>query len=160
MPKASKRPSSAVRANYEEKKARHEHFANVIMEGASPSDAARAVGLHPSQATSIMRNEEVQMILHEARTQLTDMSTIKRIDVLNMFLDAVEMARLQADPAQMINGADKIAKYLNFYEPERIEITHSLDPNVLSKKLKAMSDEELYALAAQKAKTVDGEVIQ
>ena len=99
-------------------------------------------------------------MLHKARTEIEDISKIRRIDVLNMFLDAVEMARTLADPGQMINGADKIAKFLGYYEPERIEITHLTDKNVLASKLKGMSDEELYAIASQKAKVIEGEVAE
>lgn len=167
MPKASrdvmatkKQREKSIVTKQEELRAKHEHFANLIMEGHEPAQAARACGYAPSTAYNVMKNEEVQLMLHKARTEIEDISKIRRIDVLNMFLDAVEMARTLADPGQMINGADKIAKFLGYYEPERIEITHLTDKNVLASKLKGMSDEELYAIASQKAKVIEGEVAE
>lgn len=166
MPRASRDSIMAKQAReksvvtrQEEVRRQHEIFTNAIMEGHNQVDAARAAGYHPSTATSVMRNEEVQLMLAEARKEITDISTIKRIDVLNVFLDAIEMARTLADPAQMINGAKEVGKMLGFYEPEKVDIKLSMDSNVLAAKMRQMTDDELYELAAKKAKTVDGEVI-
>lgn len=167
MPKASrdsiiakKTREKSVVAKQKEVKAKHEAFANAILEGASESDAARAAGYHPASASTVMRQEDVQQHLASARQEISDTTTIRRLDVLNVFLDAIEMARTLADPANMINGADKVAKMMGYYAPETKRIELSMDQKVLDSKLKQLSDAELMELAAGNARVIEGEVLQ
>ena len=134
--------------------------ADALLEGHSQSDALRAAGYHPTNADNVMRQEDVQQYLAEARAELQDISTIKRIDVINVMLEAIDMARTLADPAQMINGAKEVGKMLGFYEPERIDITVSGSATAMAAKFKQLSDEELYKIASKKAKVIEGEVVQ
>ena len=167
MPKASRdkmvakqaREKSVVakQAEIEEK---HRIFANAIMEGASPSDAARAAGYHPSSALKVMRQEDVQRALVAARQEITEATTIKRLDVLNIMIEAIDMARTLADPATMIKGASEIGKMMGYYEPEKVDINVNLDQNVFHAKLKQLSDAELLEIASGRAKVVDGEVVE
>ena len=135
-------------------------FADAILTGASVSDAARAGGYHPGSAGAL-ESDTVVDILKRARAEIEDVTTIKRLDVLNMFLDAVEMARTMADPANMINGADKIAKMMGYYAPETKRLELSMDHSALGHKLRALSDEELMDLASQTQvpKLIEGEVV-
>lgn len=107
-----------------------------------------------------MRKEDVQNYLAEARKELSDASTLKRVDVLDILMEAIDMARTLADPAQMINGADKVAKMMGFYAPETLKLEVEGNHNVLASKFKALTDAELYEIAAGRAKVIDGEVIQ
>ena len=147
----------AKQAEIEEK---HRIFANAIMEGASPSDAARAAGYHPSSALKVMRQEDVQRALVAARQEITEATTIKRLDVLNIMIEAIDMARTLADPATMIKGASEIGKMMGYYEPEKVDINVNLDQNVFHAKLKQLSDAELLEIASGRAKVVDGEVVE
>lgn len=130
------------------------------MEGATESEAMRAAGYHPSNASNVMRKEEVQDMLAEARAEVEDLTTIKRLDVLNIFMEAIDMARTLADPGQMINGADKVAKMMGYYAPEKRLVELSVGQNVLQAKFQQMTDEELLEIAAGRAKVVDGEVLE
>jgi hypothetical protein len=105
-----------------------------------------------------MREESVQHMLAQARGDIEDLTTIKRLDVLQMFLEAIDMARTLSDPANMVNGADKIAKMLGYYAPEtkRIELTNN--QNVLSSKFRQMSDADLLEIAAGRGSIIDVEV--
>ena len=107
-----------------------------------------------------MRKEEVQDMLAEARAEVEDLTTIKRLDVLNLFMEAIDMARTLADPGQMINGADKVAKMMGYYAPEKRLVELSVGQNVLQAKFQQMTDEELLEIAAGRAKVVDGEVLE
>jgi tRNA A37 N6-isopentenylltransferase MiaA len=149
----NKRKPSAVNA-------RHKKVADAIMEGYSDAEAVRAAGYHPSNAKNIIRKEEVQEILAEARGEIEDLSTIKRLDVLNVFLEAIDMARMLSDPSQMINGADKVAKMMGYYAPETRRIELTAGQNVLQAKFQQMTDEELLEIAAGRARVIDGEVLE
>lgn len=151
-PKKSRR-SSAVNPQ-------HEAFANALLQGASDSEAARVAGYNPGNAFRVMRQETVQQILAESRAEIEELTTLKRLDVLNMFLEAIDMARVLADPGQMINGADKIAKMMGYYAPETKRIELTTDQGVLQSKFQQMTDQELLEIAAGRARVIDGEVLQ
>ena len=138
-------------------------IADAVLEGATLSEAARMAGMHPTNADRAMRDDDIKGYLKQAREEIEEISTMRRCDVLNLFVEAIDMARTLADPAQMINGADKIAKMMGYYAPEtkRIELTG--DAEVLSNKLRTMSDQDLLELVAKKrgenAKVIEGEVV-
>ena len=139
---------------------KHQAVVQALMEGATQQDALRAAGYHPSHAHNVIRTESVQGLLKKAREEVEDICTIRKIDVMSIFIEAIDMARIQADPANMINGADKVAKMMGYYAPETKRIELSDDGTVLSNRLRAMSDSELLDLAAKRAKVVEGEVIE
>lgn len=155
-PKAEKTPRQPSVAIDERRKI----VADAILEGHSDADALRAAGYHPGNASNVMRQEDVQQYLAEARGELQDITTLKRLDVINVFIEAIDMARTLADPAQMINGAKEVGKMLGFYEPERISIEHSGTVTAMAAKFKQLTDEELYEIASKRAKTIEGEVLQ
>lgn len=134
-------------------------FADMLSEGKSKAEAARVAGYHPSNVDTVMRQEEVQMYLQEARQEIQDVSTLRRVDVLNLFLEAIDMARIQADPSQMINGADKVAKMMGYYAPETLRLEVEQNSKSLQNKFRQLSDAELYEIAAGKAKVIEGEVL-
>jgi phage terminase small subunit len=82
----------------------HKLFADMLSEGKSKAEAARVAGYNPSNVDTVMRQEEVQAYLQEARQEIEDVSTLRRVDVLNLFLEAIDIARVQADLSEMING--------------------------------------------------------
>lgn len=137
----------------------HKLFADMLSEGKSKSEAARIAGYNPSNVDTVMRQEEVQAYLQEARQEIEDVSTLRRVDVLNLFLEAIDMARIQADPSQMINGADKVAKMMGYYAPETLKLEVEQNSKSLQHKFRQLSDAELYEIAAGKAKVIEGEVL-
>lgn len=156
----NKNPTKAEREKSAVVDAKQKLFADLITEGHSEAAAARAAGYHPSNARTVMRQEEVQQYLAEARREVSDVTTIRRLDVLNLFMEAIDMARTLADPAQMINGADKVAKMMGFYAPETLKLEIEGNTKALSAKFKGLSDAELYEIAAGRATVVEGEVVQ
>lgn len=136
---------------------KREVLADCISQGMSPSKAARVAGYHPANMDQVMRGEDVQAYLAEARKEVTNLSTIKRLDVLNIFLEAIDMGRMLADPSQMINGADKIAKMMGYYAPETLKLEMATNNTALANKFKALTDSELLEIAAGRATVIDGE---
>ncbi len=147
------RPKSAVISE------KQKVFADAILEGHSKAAAARAAGYHPASASNVMRQEEIQSYIEEARAVTTDVSTLRRHDVLNIFMEAIDMARTLADPSQMINGADKVCKMMGFYAPETLKLEIEGNSKALSARFKQLSDAELFEIAAGRAKVIDGEVL-
>ena len=156
-------PPSVVRHDVAEVNPKRKVMADAILEGATLAEAARAADIHPTHASTAMKNDDIKGYLKQAREEIEEISTLRRCDVLNLFVEAIDMARTLADPANMINGADKVAKMMGYYAPEtkRIELTG--DTQALSHKLRTMSDQDLLEIVSRRradaAVVVDGEVI-
>lgn len=76
---------------------------------------------------------------------------IRRQDVLKSLLEAVYMAREQANPAAMVAGLREIGKLMGLYAPERLKVEVDAGQAAELRRLEAMSDGELAALMAQEA---------
>ena len=144
MPRASKpkaaRKKSVLNVN--------EEIVEGILNGASQSDIAKLLGMDSGQMNRKIKNSsDVKEALAKARSELSTISQIKRADAIAGIMEAIDLAKLCADPASMIRGWAEIAKMLGFYAPEtkKIEITNATGSMI--KKYEQMSDEELYQLA-------------
>ena len=73
---------------------------------------------------------------------------LTRQDVLAGLLEAVALARQQANPAGMIAGLREIAKMCGYYAPETKKVGLTVDQDSLRAKYEVMSDEELLAIIA------------
>lgn len=127
-----------------------------ILNGATQADIARTLGIeHQHVGKKIKTSLDVQEALAKARSELSTVTQIKRADAIAGIMEAIEMAKLCADPASMIRGWAEIAKMLGFYAPEtkKIEITNATGNMI--KKYEQLSDEELYQLAH--GNTIEGE---
>jgi hypothetical protein len=107
-----------------------------------------------------MRQEDVQLALAQARQEISEATTIKRLDVLNIMLEAIDMARTLADPATMIKGASEVGKMMGYYEPEKVDLKVNLSEDVFHSKLKQLSDAELLEIASGRSRVIEGEVLQ
>lgn len=123
--------------------AKEEAFKENLLDGKSPHQAALAAGYSGGMAP---KSEDVRLAVAEARKELGETVQIKRADMIAVMLDAIEVARVLADPQAMIKGAAEVSKMLGFYEPEtkRVELT---GPQARTRtKLMTMSDEDLLGL--------------
>lgn len=130
-------------------------YVDNIMEGKSKSDAARAAGSLPTNSNAIERSQAVQEALKAARSELEDISTIRRIDVLEGIMEAIDMGRTLAEPSTMIAGWKEIAKIMGYYAPETKRIELSTDQANVQKKLEMMSDQELLEMLQKRSMLID-----
>ena len=139
----------------EERDKEDEALANAILVTDSLASAAREAGVSYSKALSRKRTDSVRERLQTARNEIEDKITIRRLDVLNLFMEAIDMARTMSDPANMINGADKVARMMGYYEPEQVKVDVSLNYEGAMRKLRELSDNELFELA--QGRVIEGE---
>jgi phage terminase small subunit len=99
------------------------------------------------QASRLMTNDDILRVLNERRRRLAGDFRIKREEVLCGFLDAIERAKVQGNPAAEITGWREVAKMLGFYAPEVLKVHLGDDHERLQKKFEAMSDQELLVIA-------------
>ena len=107
------------------------------------------------------KSEKVQLALREARSELSSAAQITRADVIDGFMEAINIARLAADPASMIKGWSETAKVLGLYAPEVKKIEMSMNQQRLQSKFESMSDADLVDIIEGRTPlTIEGEVVE
>jgi len=114
--------------------------------------AGYAPGSAYTTASRLLRNAQVRAALAERRAEIGEKLDLDRQKVIGQILEAIDMARVQADPATMLKGWAEIAKMLGFYEPERKKIDVSVSAKRLVDQFEAMSDAELLRIVEQPAR--------
>lgn len=77
--------------------------------------------------------------------------------VLEGFLEAIEQAKVMADPAVQIAGWREIGKMCGYYAPEVKEVNINVGAKRLVSQLEVMSDQELLDLIESDKETLEGE---
>lgn len=90
---------------------------------------------------------------YEAAAQMT------RQKVMDGLLEAVEMAKLMAEPATMVSGWREIGKMCGYYEPTRHTVDVNVQGNIVMQRLDKLSDAELLKLiqSSGSEETSDGD---
>ena len=137
-------------------------FVDAKMLGKDNIDAARAAGYKSpiTQGNNIEKTASVQAALAAARDELSSAAQITRADVIDGFMEAINMAKLAADPTAMIKGWSETAKVLGLYAPEVKKVEISGSQKRLQSKYEAMSDMELLDIIEGRVKLIEGESIR
>jgi phage terminase small subunit len=117
-----------------------------LLSGKTERQAALAAGFTSASASS---SRSVQTVLDEARTALARATNIRKQDVLNGILEAIDRAKSGGEPGTEIKGWTEVAKMLGYYAPEVKKIQLSMDQGRMKSKFEALSDEELIELASK-----------
>lgn len=88
---------------------------------------------------AVIRIYEREKKLYEAACQMT------RKKVMDGFLEAAEMARLQADPTAMVGAWREVGKMCGYYEPVRKTIDVNINGQITAK-VERMDDETLLKI--------------
>ena len=75
-------------------------------------------------------------------------------------LEAIELAKEQRQPSSMISGWKEVGRMCGFYEPDRKEITLSVDKKEFMRDIKSMTTAQLLEYAKEEAEDdsiMDGE---
>ena len=126
-----------------------------VDDGMSLSGAARKAGF--SNGTMVMKGAAVRRAVELRREEYAAASRVSKKRVVDGMLEAIEAAKLKADPAVMVAGWKEIGRLCGHYEPTKTQIV-SVNGQVMLQKMTAMSDEELLRLASEDA--VDADVIE
>lgn len=119
-----------------------------VLDGKPRAKAAEEAGYaQPNKvAAMIERSEAVRLAIQEGRNELSSVAQMKRADVLLIFMDAINLARIAGDPTAMVAGAREVGKMLGLYAPEKKEIELTLGQARLRSVYEGMTDEELLSV--------------
>jgi phage terminase small subunit len=116
--------------------------ASAVKAGFSPKGASVA-------GSRMLRNVRVQNAIQARQAADATRLSIQREDVLAALLEAVNQARVQANPMAMISGLREIGRMMGFYAPEGFKVDVRIGHGDNLAKYAAMSDQELMAVMAR-----------
>lgn len=99
-----------------------------------------SIGYRLVKMPNVLKAYHAEKVLYETASQMT------RKRVMDGLLEAVEMAKLMAEPASMVSGWREIGKMCGYYEPTKIQVDVNVSGEVSVRQLNAMTDAELLKL--------------
>ena len=147
--------SSQAHTKIKQVNARQRKYAELRADGLPVAAAARAAGFKGTGSTNsyLETDNRIQELIAKTKAQTAEDLKMTRKQVLEGFLEAIDVGRVQADPHAMVKGWTEIGKMCGYYAPEVKNINMSISAKRLIDKFETMSDEELLRLAE---KTIDG----
>jgi hypothetical protein len=125
----------------------------------------KMMGRKPSVILGFVRDcdksPKVQEELAEQQQLLRDETNLTRKDVVQGLLDAINRAKMQAEPATEIAGWKEVGRILGVYAPERKELVLSQGQDKVLRHLEALPTQELLEMVEKKRQqrlgvTLDG----
>jgi len=89
---------------------------------------------------AVLKIYEREKVLYEKSCQMT------RKRVMDGFLEAADMAKLQADPTAMTGAWREIGKMAGYYEPVRKRIDININGQIVTRRVENMDDEMLLKI--------------
>lgn len=121
--------------------------------------ARRAHYKHPKQIASVVEmNPRVQEALKLEMEQYRIQAATTRDEVVAGIKDAINQAKLIADPSAQIKGWTELARMLGYYAPEVKKVELSISADKQRQRLEVLSDEELLEVASGQ-RVIEGTVI-
>lgn len=100
-------------------------------------------GYRMAKMPNILAEYERIKKLYEEAAQMT------RKKVMDMHLEAFEMAKLMAEPATMVSAAREIGRMCGYYEPVKQKLEISVNGQIAVKKIESLSDDDLIKLVTE-----------
>ena len=93
-----------------------------------------------------MRNPKITKQIAIARAEYAESANMDRKRIVEGFLEAVDIARMKADPTAMVQGWREIGRMCGFYEPQRTVVDVSVSGQVMVQQLQQMTDAQLIQI--------------
>ena len=124
-------------------------------------EICRQVGVTPAQVGKWKKNsDEFRRVMDMEQRRSQTVINMDRKRVMLGMLEAIDMAKDQRQPNTMVSGWKEIGRMCGFYEPERREISLSVNGQRILQELKSIPKEKLLELASeQDAIDADFEVL-
>jgi hypothetical protein len=90
---------------------------------------------------------------YEAAAEMT------RKKVMDMHLEAFEMAKLMAEPATMVSAAREVGKMCGYYAPVEHRVKVDVTGNIILDRMNSMSDAELLKVISQGASNASPQLL-
>lgn len=118
-------------------------FVRLWASGESILSASERAGFNDRGTTAyrLTKQANIQRLYHEEKAKYEAAADINRRKVMEMLMEAYDMAKLMAEPATMVSAAREIGKMCGYYAPSETRI--KIEGNVVMEKMAGLSDAEL-----------------
>lgn len=119
--------------------------------GESVPNAMAAAGYNEqvSYGYRMDKMPNVQRLIQQEQALYAEAAQIDRKKVIDMQLEAYEMAKTMAEPATMVAAAREIGKICGLYEPRKVEVSINGSVQHEIHRMESMSDAELLEFLSQ-----------
>jgi len=134
-------------------------FVESVVKGDAPPLAARKAGYSSpkSQANQILNSPKIQTAIRFSYAKYAQAAQMTRQQVMDGMLEAINMAKIQADANTMINGWREIGRMCGFYAPEVKKIDISVTTRRVIDRLETLSDADLLKMVEESGEIIEGE---
>ena len=126
-------------------------FVKFWAEGDSITTAMMRAGYNdqPSYGYRMAKMPNVLAEYDRIKRAYEDAAQMTRKKVMDMHLEAYEMAKLMAEPATMVSAAREIGRMCGYYEPVKQKVEVSVNGQVAVKRIESMDTEDLIKMVAE-----------
>lgn len=116
--------------------------------GESVPNAMAAAGYNeqPSYGYRMEHMPNVRALIRQEQALYAESAQITRKKVVDMHLEAYEMARTMAEPATMVAAAREVGKICGLYEPKKVEISVDGTIGHELRRMEGLTDAELIEI--------------
>lgn len=107
----------------------------------------------------LARMPNILALKHEYEAEYEQAAEMDRKQVMEGFKEAIEMAKLMADPTAMISGWREIGRMCGYYAPVEARVKIDITGNVTMTRLTQMTDAELLEMIERGAKRDDPQLL-
>lgn len=124
------------------------HFVREWAKGETVRTALARAGYTPGDSIGyrMAKMPNILKMYREEKAKYEQAAQMSRKKVMDMHLEAFEMAKLMSEPASMVSAAREIGRMCGYYEPVKHVIEHNHSGEVTLRQLSGMSDAELMKL--------------
>lgn len=126
-------------------------FVRYWAEGDSIAAAMHRAGYNeqPSYGYRMAKMPNILAEYERIKKLYEDAAQMTRKKVMDMHLEAFEMAKLLAEPATMVSAAREIGRMCGYYEPVKQKLEISVNGQIAVKKIESLSDDDLIKLVTE-----------
>lgn len=141
---------------------RQKVFVDSIIKGRSPTQAARIAGYSQpeSQGANIAKSPKIAAAIQYLYKKHEAVADVSRKKVMDGLLEAIDMAKMQADAGNMIAGWREIGRMCGYYAPEVKKIDINISAKRVIDKMETLSDEELLQMVESSRTIVEAEALE
>ncbi len=122
-------------------------FIKYLVEGDNVAGAMQRAGYNeqPSYGYRMLKMPNILKAKAEYEALYAKASEMTKKKVMDMLLEAYDMAKTTSDPATMVSAAREVGRMCGYYEPTRVKLDISVTGQAMDR-LNRLSDEELLKM--------------
>ena len=107
----------------------------------------------------LVRQPNILALKAQYEAKYEEESQMSRKKVMDGFMEAIEMAKLMAEPASMISGWREIGKMCGYFAPVEHKVKVDVTGNIILDRMNSMTDAELLKVISQGAQNASASAL-